>query len=132
MTIHRFAIVFLLAQAIGAGVWWILLLSWPASREPFMASNAPASTLLAFGVPDGLLFIGISIVCAYGFSNRSAWAWPMLCVHAGASAYASLYCWSLVALTHGNGLLGAMLMTPSLIIPGLLVWKLRPVDGAKC
>ena len=128
MTVRRFAIVFLLAQAVGAAAWWGLLLGWPASRLPFKAADAPDVTLLAFGVADILLFAGTSAVCGCGFAAGRHWAWPTLCVHSGAAGYAGLYCWTLFALT-GDGALGATLMTPSLTVPAWLVWRLRPTRG---
>jgi hypothetical protein len=97
-----------------------------------MVTGAPDSTLLAFAAPDGILFIGAAGASAYGFWAGRRWAWPLLCVHAGAAGYAALYCWLLVGLTGGDGLLGAVLMSPSLIIPGLLVWELRPEGGGPC
>lgn len=126
MSVRRLGVAFLLAQAVGATLWWSLLLAWPPSRIPFMAREAPDSTLLAFAVADGVLFIGASALAAYGLGMVRPWAWPVLCVHAGAATYAGLYCWTLVALTGGDGLLGAALMSPSSIVPGVLVWLLRP------
>lgn len=126
---RRWGSVFLLTQAVGAAVWWCLLLAWPASRTPFLARGAPDSTLLAFGVADGVLFAGASALAGLGLLARRSWAWPCLCVHAGAAGYAALYCWTLVVITGGDGLLGALLMSPSLVVPGLLVVKLRPRKG---
>ncbi len=125
-SLRSVAIVYLLAQAVGASVWWGVLLGWPESRRFFLATGAPDATLLAFGVADGVLFIGTAGACGYGLWARRRWAWPVLCVHAGAAGYAGLYCWTLVALTGGDGLLGAVLMSPSLVVPGVLVWGLRP------
>lgn len=126
VTVRRAGIAFLIAQAGGAAAWWVLLIGWPESRLPFKAGGAPDVTLLAFGVADVLLFAGGSAASAYGLARNRAWAWPLLSVHAGAAAYASLYCWTLVALTGGDGWLGAALMSPSLVVPGWLVWRLQP------
>lgn len=131
MTLRRFAVAYLLAQAFGAAVWWGLLLAWPPSRGPFLAKTAPDVTLLAFGVADGVLFIGTSSACAFGLSARRGWAWPLLCVHAGAAGYAALYCWTLTALTGGDGWLGTVLMSPSLVLPGVLAVRLKP-RGEAC
>ena len=132
MRLRRLGIGFLLAQAVGAVVWWALLLVWPALHTPFLVKGAPDATLLAFVLPDALLFIGTSGACAYGFWRKRPWAWPLLCVHAGAAGYAALYCWALVALTGGEGLPGALMMSPSLVVPGILVWRLRPTGGDSC
>lgn len=126
MGARRFAVWFLLAEAIGAGLWWLSLLAWPESREHFKARGAPDVTLLAFGVADGFLFVGTALAAAHGLFYRLAWAWPVLCVHAGAAAYAALYCLTLTAISGGDAWLGAVLMSPSLVVPPLLVWRLRP------
>ena len=126
MTVRRFGIAFLVAQAVGATVWWTLLLGWPPARLPFKTADASDVTLLAFGVADVLLFVGTSAASGYGFAMNRRWAWPALCVHTGAAGYAGLYCWTLAALTGGDGVLGAVLMSPALVVPGWLVWRLRP------
>jgi hypothetical protein len=126
MSTRRFGVWFLLAQSLGGAAWWIVLLGWPQTRAAFMASGAPDTTLLAFGFADAVFFVGASGVCAYGLWAGQRWAWALLCLHAGASGYAALYCWTLVGLTGGDGLSGAILMSPSLVVPGFLVWRLRP------
>ena len=132
MSFRKLGIWFLIVQAGGAAAWWCLLLAWPATRVPFLVQEAPDSTLLAFSLADGVLFVGASAASAYGLWMRRRWAWPLLCVHAGAAGYAGLYCWTLVGITGGDGLLGAALMTPSLVVPGLLVWHLRPETQLRC
>ena len=132
MSLRRLGVWFLLAQAAGGSLWWCVLLVWPESRAPFLAKGAPDSTLLAFAVADGVLFIGTAGTSAYGFWAGRRWAWPVLCVHAGAAGYAGLYCWALVGLTGGDGLLGAALMSPSLVVPGILIWGLRPEGAGPC
>ena len=126
MPLRRFAVAYLLATAVGASAWWALLLMWPAARGPFLANSAPDATLLAFAVADGALFVGTAGGCAVGVWKRRPWAWPLLCVHAGAAGYAALYCWTLTAITGGDAWLGAVMMTPSLVVPGWLVVRLRP------
>ncbi len=126
---RRLAVAYLAVQAVGASVWWVILLAVPSSRPYFRAADAPDATLLAFGVADAVLYIGTSALAAVGLHLRRQWAWPVLCVHAGAAGYAALYCWTLTALT-GDAALGTALMTPSLVVPGLLVWRFRPREGS--
>lgn len=126
MTLRRFAVVYFLSTAAGAAAWWALLFMWPAAREHFRAATAPDVTLLAFAVADGVLFVGTAAGCAFGVWRERSWAWPVLCIHAGAAGYAALYCWTLTALTGGEAWVGAVMMTPSLVVPGWLVVRLRP------
>lgn len=120
---RQIAIAFLIAQSAGAAVWWCMLFAWPESRSLFMAKDAPDATLLAFVAADLALFAGTSAACAYGWWARRSWTGPWLCVHAGAAGYAALYCATLTLLTRGDGLLGAVLMSPSLVVPPWLAWR---------
>jgi hypothetical protein len=131
MTVRRFGTFFLAAEAAGATAWWAVLLMWPPARGPFLAATAPDVTLLAFAAPDGVLFVGTAAAGAYAVWGRRSWAGPVLWAHAGAAGYAALYCWALAGLTGGDGLLGAVLMSPSLVVPGLLAARLR-AGGGRC
>lgn len=123
LSLRSFAIAFLAAQSAGAALWWCLLFAWPASRAPFKLSSAPDATLLAFAAADLLLFAGASGAAAYGWYARRSWTGSCLWLHAGAAAYAALYCLLLTILSRGEGWLGALLMSPSLVIPSWLAWR---------
>src|SRR5947208_17162701 len=89
--IRTLAVWFLIVQGAGVLAWWLVLLFFPPARAPFMAPGAPDATLLAFLGADLLLYAGGSFAAAYGLGRRRPWAWPVLCFHAGAAAYAALY-----------------------------------------
>jgi len=127
--IRTLAIAFLLLQAAGVLAWWATLLLVPDARQPFLAPNAPDSTLLAFIGADMALIVGGSLVTAYGLARRWSWAWVALCVHTGAVVYAALYALALPVFSAG-GWLGGLLMTPSLVVLPVLVWLLRPKGQA--
>lgn len=116
---------YLLVQGIGGLAWWGMLWFWPETRECFLAPGSPDAALLAFAAPDLLLFVGGSLAVAYGLWAGRAWAWPVLCVHAGAAMYAALYCLSLWRLAPQTWW-GAALMGPSLVVPALIAWWFRP------
>jgi len=124
------AVTFLLAEGLGALAWWLVLLQVPRSRAAFLAPGAPESGLLAFWLPDLLLYVGAAFAAAIGIAGRNPWGWGVLCVHCGAAAYAALYAISL-ALLSGGGWWGACLMAPSLACLPYLTWRLRPV-GQPC
>ena len=123
--VRKLTILFLVLQGVGTFVWWAVLLIFPTAREPFMAPGAPDATLLAFLIPDLLIYAGGALVAAYGLLRRSAWAWPALCVNVGASVYAALYALTLPFIS-GGGWLGALMMLPSLIVLPVALWLLRP------
>jgi len=123
--IRRLGTAFLVVQGLGGLAWWIVLLTVPTSRRLFVAPGAPEVTLLAFVFADLILYVGGSLAAAYGLFRCRAWGWPILCVHAGAAAYASLYVLTL-AVWSGSVTAGAAFMAPSLAVPPYLAWRLRP------
>ena len=123
--VRKLVILFLALQGVGTFVWWSVLFLYPPARVPFMVPGAPDATLLAFSLPDLLIYAGGALIAAYGLLRRSAWAWPALCVIAGGSVYAALYSLALPFVS-GGGWLGAILMLPSLVVLPAAVWLLRP------
>ncbi len=123
--IRKLGTAFLVVQGLGGLAWWLVLLCVPTSRSFFLAPGAAEVTLLAFVFPDLLLYVGGSLAAAYGLFRGRPWGWPILCVHAGAAAYASLYVLTLAAWS-GSVTAGAALMAPSLAVPPYLAWRLRP------
>src|SRR5829696_2022545 len=49
-----------------------------------------------------------------------------VCVHAAGAGYAALYCIALAGLTNGECWLGAVLMSPPLVMTTSMAWTLRP------
>jgi hypothetical protein len=123
--IRGLAVLFLVVQGAGVLVWWLVLLFFPPARAPFLAPDAPESTLFAFIAGDVVIYAGGSFLAAFGIARRRRWAWSALCVNAGAAVYAALYALMLPLLS-GGAWLGAIFMFPSLVIMPLLVWLLRP------
>ena len=112
-------------QAACAGVWWVALWWVPGLRPLFRLANAPDPTLLAFALPDVLLFVMAGMAAAIGIWRDAAWARPVLFLHAGAAMYAALYCIGLTLLT-GEAQAAAVLMMPSLVILPTAIWSTRP------
>jgi len=115
MTGRAISVVYLFAQACGVLLWWCVLWKWPTSRALFKADAAPDSTLLAFCLPDVVILVAGSCASAFAISLRKDWALPALYALAGAAIYAALYSWGLTIATGGDGLLGALLMSPLLV-----------------
>lgn len=125
----RLGAIYFFLQGVGALAWWALLLAIPTSRRHYLAPGAPDAMLLAFLIPDLVLFAGASLLAALGLVRGASWAWPVVCAQAAASAYAGLYCVNLMVLTRGTVWLGAALMAPSIVVPPWLAWRLRPRRG---
>jgi hypothetical protein len=120
---RRLGVIYLVVQGAGALVWWLALLWHPPLRKYFLPARTPDALLLAFGLPDALLFIAAAWLAAWGWQQQRAWTLPVLCLHVGAACYAALYCLALWLMT-GQALVGALLMFPSLVIPAYLAWQL--------
>ena len=125
--VRRLGTLYLTFQGLAVAVWWLQLGVRPALRPFFLAPGETKASLLAFFVPDLFGYVGGSLATAYGLWRRRAWAWPVLCVHAGAAAYAALYGVTLPLLSGGGW--GSLLMLPSLFVPPFLAWRLRPRGG---
>ncbi len=124
-TVARFQAAYLVAHCLGGLAWWFTLYAWPRFRPAFMAAGAPESTLMAFAVPDLMLYAGGSLVAGHALWTGRPWSFPAACVHAGAAAYAALYCLGLWWLDP-QAWLPALLMFPSLFIPPWIAWSSRP------
>ena len=122
----RLGAIYFVIQGVGAVAWWGMLLTFPATRRHFLAPGAPDAMLLAFLLPDLILFAAASLLAAFGLWRGASWAWPVVCAQAAAGAYAELYCVNLMILTRGTVWLGAALMAPSIVVPPWLAWRLRP------
>lgn len=113
------------AQGLGGLAWWLTLFAWPQSRTAFMAAGAPEATLLAFMIPDLLLYAGGSLIAGYALITGRRWSHLAACIHAGAAMYAALYCIGLWWLDP-HAWLPALMMAPSLIVPPWIAWSSRP------
>ena len=124
-TVRTVAIVFFVVQGVGVIIWWAYLLTFRDAYALFFPRGTPASDVYAMLLPDLFIFAGSSLLAAYALARDHSWSWPLVCIHAGAALYAALYGVSLPLFGEGGWLGGAM-MLPSLVIPVLLAWLLRP------
>ena len=122
MSLRRFALVYLLSTGLGTLAWWIAMLGYAPWRPAFRLSNAPDVSLLAFAVPDVLLFVGSALACAFALWKRKNWTTTALVIHTVAAGYAGLYSVCLTLLSGGEAWAAAAFMAPSLIVPPLLLW----------
>lgn len=117
----RLGAIYLLIQAAGASLWWIMLCFVPQSRAYFRPQNTPDSALLAFFLPDIIFFIGAAIWAAIALWRAPRNALIPLALHVGAASYAALYCLQQWIMT-GEALIAALAMAPALIIGSILLW----------
>jgi hypothetical protein len=123
MVLRRFALMYLLATGLSTLAWWIAMLGYPPWRPMFRLSNAPDATLLAFAVPDLLLFVGSALVSAYALWKRKPWTTTAILVHTVAAGYAGLFSMCLTVLSGGEAWAAAAFMAPSLVVPPWLLWS---------
>ncbi len=123
---HYLGAFYLLFQSLGAILWWLILWLEPSSRAAFRPVSAPDSVLLAFALPDFILFIGAALLAARCLLKRPKSALIPLSIHVGAASYAALYCLAQWIST-GQAALAALLMLPSLVVGPLLLRRVaRP------
>lgn len=121
---NRLGAVYLMVQSLGATVWWLLLWLVPGARAYFRPAACPDVVLLAFFLPDALLFIGAALWAAHRLWKRPQQALLPLSLHVGAAVYAALFCLGQWILS-GGALLAALFMAPCLCFGPLLLWKLE-------
>lgn len=117
----RLGALYLIIQAAGAALWWLMLFLVPTSRAYFRPQNAPDATLMSFFTPDLICFIALGIWAAIALWRAPRSAQIPLALHVGAASYAALYClgqW----LSTGEAALAALLMAPALVVGPLLLW----------
>ena len=115
--------IFLVFQSLAAVFWWIGLLVFPAIRPFFRPSNAPDAALLAFWLPDLVLFIGAALWSAFWLFKNPARAKIPLALHVGGASYAALFCIAQTLLT-GEAIWATIFMLPSAILGGALLFFL--------
>ena len=117
----RLGALYLLIQAAGASLWWLILYFYPQSRVYFRPHNMPDASLLAFFLPDIIFFVGAAVWAAIRLWRAPQRALIPLALHVGAASYAALYCLQQWLMT-GEAAIAALAMAPSLIISAILLW----------
>jgi hypothetical protein len=118
---HYLGAFYLLVQSLGAMLWWVILWVEPKARPFFRPADAPDAALLAFFLPDAVLFIGAALWAAKNLMRKPKNARLPLALHSGAAVFAALYCVAQWMLT-GEAVWSALLMAPCLVVQPLLLW----------
>lgn len=142
MAVHRWAAPYLVLQGVGALVWWGGLLLRPELVRYFLPADMPRATLIGFLPSDLVFFVLGSFAAAWVLRRVKQDPLPspppatdvarggdlqlaVLCLHAGGVWYAGIWTYLLV-LNDPAVWLGAVLMTPPMVVSAVLVgWRLR-------
>src|SRR5687767_13314599 len=68
---------------------WIVTFLWPPIRPHFQPPGVPELMMMAFVVPDMLLFAGASFAAARGISRGARWRSAAAWLVAGSMSYAA-------------------------------------------
>lgn len=116
MSVYTSASIYFVFQGAAVALWWLLLLTVPASRVYFQMSDDSDATLLAFWLPDLLILAGGSFAAAYFSLRRDDFYTPAaLWFLAGGVVYTNFYNLAFAFLTD-KGWLGVSLMMPTLLL----------------
>ncbi len=119
---HHLAAFYFAFQTLCGALWWLLIAFEPRVRPLFRPAHTPDSALLAFFLPDAILFLGLGAWSAWVLVKRpDAARWP-LALHIGATVYAALYCIGRTLLT-GQAMGAAILMTLCALCGAFLSWR---------
>lgn len=119
---HYLAALYFALQSLVAFFWWLILLVEPRARLLFRPANTPDSALLAFFLPDAVLFIGAALWASVKLIKNPKSARLPLALHLSASLYAALYCVSQTLLT-GEAIWATILMSGSVLCGAFFGWK---------
>jgi hypothetical protein len=94
---------------------WAVIFLWPPIRPHFQPPGIPELMMMAFFVPDMLLFIGGSFAAAYGFARGARWRSSAAWLVTGSMAYAALYTLTILLWT-GTAWLPVVVFLPAAIL----------------
>jgi protein-S-isoprenylcysteine O-methyltransferase Ste14 len=118
MKVKRAAAIYFALQGFGVVLWWILLITTPASRKYFVLESNSETSLMAFWLAD-LMFLGAgSLVTSWLIVRGNKHAPLAMWLVSGAVSYAALYCLAFTYITD-TGWLGVILMLPAMIWSGV-------------
>ena len=119
---HYLAAFYFAFQTLLGALWWLLILFEPRLRPLFRPEQTPDSALLAFFLPDAILFLGLGAWSAFLLAKSPGRARLPLALHVGATVYAALYCVAQTLLT-GDAVGAAILMTLCALCGAFLGWR---------
>ena len=105
-------------QGAAVVMWWVMLATWPESREWFRLEASSLASLWAFWLPDLLLIGPFSLVASWMITTKNRYAEAGAWLVTGAVTYATLHTTALAMITD-RGWLGATLMLPSTLWSGI-------------
>lgn len=118
---RAFAVTYLVFQAGGIAVFWLLLWLVPALRSAFLPTDVPPHMLASLALADGIFLPATSAAAAWSLLRPTRFTPGLLWLHAGAAAYAGLFAIGLW-LVDRSLWLGAGLMIPVLVTPPAIAW----------
>jgi hypothetical protein len=94
---------------------WAVIFLWPPIRPHFQPPGIPELMMMAFFVPDMLLFTGGSFAAAYGFARGAPWRSSAAWLVTGSMAYAALYTLTILLWT-GTAWLPVAVFLPAALL----------------
>lgn len=119
---RRFAIAFLLVEAVLGAAWWCSIALHGGWRARFFPPELPEPVLWALAVTDVLLYVAAAAFAAFGIARNRAWARTALALHAGGALYAGLFAFAL-AVVDPERWLGGLAMLPSTCVAPWFAWR---------
>ncbi len=116
---------YLALQGLAGAAWWGMLWLWPQSRDWFFAPAFGQTHIVALALPDITLFAAGSMVAAMALHRGWRWGLVATAIVAGATAYATLFCFG-TSLATGEAWLATVLMSAASFITAICVWFAWP------
>jgi hypothetical protein len=116
---------FLVAEALGTVLLWVLLWRDPAVARWFLPASVPADLIRTFLLADLVTFVVLPLAAGHGVFHRCRWTGPVLWLHAG--GVINVAAWSLwQTISTGGGRIAPLVLLPLAAIAGWLAVAAAP------
>ena len=115
MKLRRYAATYFALQGALTLLAWAVIFLWPPIRPHFQPPGSPEILMMAFFVPDMLLFTGGSFAAARGLARGAGWGSSAAWLVTGAMGYAALYTLT-ISLWTGTAWLPVAVFLPAALL----------------
>lgn len=116
--VRRNASIYFAVQGVSVGLWWLMMVVYPATRTSFRLDAVSETSLYAFWLGDLMLIAPGSIAAAALLWKRSVYATSAMWIVTGAVSQATFYTLAYVFQTD-HGWIGVALMLPCMLWSGV-------------
>jgi len=124
----RLTWLYLLTQAVSGFLWWVWLALAPDSRLYFIPSGLSDKFLVAFAIPDLIIFVFGSLITSIAYIKKWSCGAALIWTVAGATLYATLLCIG-IQIAYGDYMPPTLMMLAASVCTVSLASTSKPSDS---